>query len=283
MSNAKLAGPLPTFLIVGAQKCGTTTLHDVLSQHPEISVSHKKEINFFTLPQNYKKGLDFYRSFFSENKNTKSIGEASPGYLCYPDVHKKIYKDLGQIKIVIIIRDPIKRAYSQYWDNRRKLKEKYTEQEIIHNYLEVEFNPKSLGYFSRGVYYPDVKKYMDQFGRDNVKIIILEELIKSQKLHLQNLYRFLNVNQNKGLQKLPAPSNASKIWLNPFYNYFLRHPKATPFLPPKFRRLLLYGKKSNFKYPLPKGRSLKKLISFYGPWNNKLEEVLGMDLKYWHK
>jgi hypothetical protein len=274
---------LPNFLIVGAQKCGTTSLHDVLSQHPEVCMSTIKETNFFTLQSKLDQGLDYYKTYFEHCDAAKAIGEASPGYLCYPGVHQLIKKYLGEIKIVIILRDPIKRAYSQYWDNRRQLKEHLSEQEIIHQHLDTDYHPTKKGYFSRGVFFKDVSNYINSFGRHKVKVIIFEELLKNQNKGLRSLYEFLGIDVDQGLQKLPKPSNAAKIYNNPLYKLALKHPEIQKYMPQKFRRLLCFGRKIDFKYALPENENLQELIDFYGPWNRKLEDLLGIKLTYWHK
>jgi len=274
-------GILPNFLIVGAQKCGTTSLHDILSRHPQVQMSEIKEVNFFINPHKYDRGLDYYSTFFNQKENAIAIGESSPGYLCYPEVYNKIKEDLGNIKIVILLRDPIKRAFSQYWDNRRQLNEPLTEVEIIDNYLESEYNPKRKGYFSRGVYYPQVRNYIESFGADYVHVILLEELIKHQQAELHKLYRFLGLDKDKGYQKLPKPSNSSLVWDNPLYKYMLRNPKQNKFLPSKLRRLFFFGRKKRFQYDLPNAPELERLKAFYKPWNQKLEEEFGLDIQTW--
>ena len=196
-------------------------------------------------------------------------------------VHKLIHQDIGNIKIVIILRDPIKRAFSQYWDNRRQLKETMSESEIIDNYLEEVYSPKSRGYFSRGVYYSDVKKYVELFGKKNVHIIIFENLIKNQTTELQQLYNFLGIDKDKGFQKLPKPSNSAMVWKNPFYTYFLNNSSKTKYIPVKARRLFFFGKQEKFKYDLPKQSQIDKLKEFYKPWNKKLEQLTSINLDAW--
>ena len=274
---------LPNFLIVGAQKSGTTSLHDILDAHPQTLMSTPKEVNFFTYDYKVEKGLEYYSTFFQKKNSTEpiAIGESSPGYICYPDIHKKIHQHLGKIKIVIILRNPIKRAFSQYWDNRRQLKEVLTEEEIIANYLEVDYKPGRKGYFSRGVYYNDVKKYMDLFGRENVHIIIFEQLLKHQKEELHRLYSFLGLDVDKGLQELPKPSNSSYIFDNRLYCYFFNNPKQTKFILKKFRRLLFFGKKVDYTYKLLNTKHLEILKTFYAQWNKKLENLIDLEIPEW--
>ena len=74
---------LPNFLIVGAQKCGTTSLHDILSEHPQANMSNLKEINFFYSEDKYAKGLEHYKSYFKKlDSKHRVTGESSSGYIC---------------------------------------------------------------------------------------------------------------------------------------------------------------------------------------------------------
>jgi hypothetical protein len=273
---------LPNFLVVGAQKCGSTSLHDILSEHPQTNMSKEKEINFFIYENRYNKGLEYYSSFFDQPySNTRVTGESSPGYICAPGVHKLIHQNLGDIKIVIILRDPIKRAFSQYWHNRRDFNEYMTESEIVENYLETDYSPTRKGYFSRGIYYRDVKKYIELFGENNVHIIILERLIKNQTSGLHGLYDFLGIDKDKGYQTLPKTSNPNAVWNNPFYNYLFNHHSITKYLPLKARGLFFFGKRDKFKYDLPAQPIIDKLKEFYKPWNKKLEQLISINLDVW--
>src|SRR5438067_13911883 len=78
------ANGLPTFLIIGAQKCGTTSLHRYLSAHPQVFMSKTKELDFFVEEKMLGRGLDWYRSHFAGADDTVAIGEASPSYTCFP-------------------------------------------------------------------------------------------------------------------------------------------------------------------------------------------------------
>ena len=106
---------LPNLIIIGAMKCGTTSLHYYLSQHPEIYMSKLKELWFFLEENNWSKGLDWYKSHFKTNARIR--GEASPGYTMYPSrqgIPKKMHTILPNAKIIYIIRDPIARFESEY-------------------------------------------------------------------------------------------------------------------------------------------------------------------------
>lgn len=114
---------LPEFIIIGAQKAGTTSLYNYLIEHPSIFPAFKKEVLYFDV--NYRKGIHWYKSFFpttifkfliSKYSNRRFItGEASPYYILYPHAAKRIHSTLPKVKIIILLRNPINRSFSQYF------------------------------------------------------------------------------------------------------------------------------------------------------------------------
>ena len=274
---------LPSFIIVGAQKCGTTTLYDILKMHPEVNMSRIKEINYFTSEDKMKKGLKHYSSYFKKPKvNHKITGEASPGYMNNLEIPEMIKNNIGEIKIVMILRDPIKRAFSQYWDNRRHLSEILNESEIVAKYLTDEYNSKSRGYFSRGVYSKYIEEYLKYFKRSNIHIMIFEELIDNPNKELKKLYNFLTIDDSDKFLNLNKFSNSSMIWDNRFYKFLLQNPKYNKYINKHFRRFFFFGKKCKYKYPLPSDINLKILQEFYKPWNLKLELLLEKKITDWN-
>lgn len=273
---------LPNLLVVGAQKSGTTTLHDMLSRHPEVSMSTKKEINYFT--NHYKKGLEYYRSFFNVSQDEYLItGESSPGYMCYPGVARKIKETLGDIKIVMVLRNPVQRSLSQYWDNRRHLKEHLLFSEVIEKYLHEEYEPGVRGYFSRGVYMKYINEYLDYFDKKNLHIIIFEELLTNTKKTLSELYNFLEISVEDNLLHLDIASNTSRIWDNTLYRYLLNNPSWNRLIPKHARRFIFFGKRIPYKYQTPTQEEVERLNLFYKGWNRQLSDFLQKDLSYWNE
>jgi len=109
---------LPNFIIIGAQKCGTTSLHHYLDQHDEIVMSKVKELNFFNEELNWSKGLKWYEAHFQGEG--KMRGEASPHYTNYPmspGVAKRMKEIVPDAKIIYLVRDPVERLISAYLDD----------------------------------------------------------------------------------------------------------------------------------------------------------------------
>ena len=107
-------------MIVGAQKAGTTALYEYLSKHPQIQSTKEKELHYFNCEARYKLGIKFYRSLFQLGTNSKLTFDASPGYLNNANAPKRIYAHNPNVKIIILLRDPVERAYSA-WNMYRKM------------------------------------------------------------------------------------------------------------------------------------------------------------------
>ncbi|MBA3731354.1 MAG: sulfotransferase domain-containing protein, partial [Gammaproteobacteria bacterium] len=106
---------LPNFLIIGASRCGTTWMANNIKSHPDVFMPPKKELHFFDA--SFDKGWDYYASFFPDKKcaRYRAIGEATPAYLYMPQVARLIKSRLPDVKMIVSLRNPIDRAYSQYW------------------------------------------------------------------------------------------------------------------------------------------------------------------------
>lgn len=190
--------------LVGAAKCGTTSFHSYMAQHPNICMSKVKEVNYFTHEEIIKDRLYYrgntlisdpkvYKNQF-DSKDYKYLGESSVSYLFYPNTAQKLFEYNPNAKILIFLRNPIDRAFSHYLmdynagyinsDFKSIVNKSCTKQE----YQQV---------IQLGLYYKQVKRYIDLFGK-NVSIHILEEWIGKEYQELRAIEEFLGVpNFNK--------------------------------------------------------------------------------------
>ena len=199
----------PNFIIMGFPKCGSTALHYYLDAHPEIYMPNQKELHYFTQPYISKlnqgkgdiaakegqiKSIQEYFNLFKGVKGEKAIGETSPSYINYPDSFKTINKHLSNPKVIILLRDPIKRAYSNYLHLLREQRETKTfsealeleqkrKQEIYSDFWYYKFN---------SFYYDKIIKAKTSFT--DVLILTQEELNKNTKKTIARVYKFLEVN-----------------------------------------------------------------------------------------
>lgn len=172
------------FFIVGAQKAGTTTIHDALYQHQDVCLPAIKETHFFSQSNNYALGEKWYAEQFKKNRNAKVWGEVNPEYMFYPKAPNRISKSISPSVIVIIIREPISRAYSHYLMSVRRGVENMTFRDAMSaensraNLEDVEY----MSYFSykqRGMYSEQIKRLKDKFRNSKFIYIKFESLMCS--------------------------------------------------------------------------------------------------------
>ena len=272
---------LPNFLIIGSQKAGTTSLYRILKEHPQIFMADRKEINFFFKDDEYARGVDTYSQHFSDCANQLACGEASPGYICHPEAPARIHAILPEAKLILTVRDPIKRAVSQYWDNRRHLNEFHTFAEVVDFYLNDEYHPDKIGYFSRGVYMRYIKNYLEYFPRENLLVLPFEKMVSDPESFYKEIFAFLGVDGDFMCEDFEEVFNPTEVWMNPFYQLLIRKPRYQKNIPVKLRRLFYWGKKMRFSAPPIDEESRKRLEDFYRPWNAELREFLGKELVGW--
>jgi len=198
---------LPDFLIIGAQKGGTSSLFYYLSQHSEFELSAQKEIHYFN--SNYYKGIYWYRSFFPYRTSGKLTGEASPCYLFHPRVPARVKRDLPGVKLIVLLRDPILRAYSHYQMIRKWGFETLPsfdaaiEAEAARMVPELEkidrrpfyksFVFENYSYTSRSRYAEQIRRWRSHFSRERFLFIQSESFFTHPQRELERVYRFLGV------------------------------------------------------------------------------------------
>ncbi|WP_353686678.1 sulfotransferase [Thermodesulfovibrio sp. 3462-1] len=214
ISNTKImkTNKIPNFFIVGAQKAGTTSLYEYLKEHPEIYMSPVKEPHYFAKDLDYEnmrrdmkrttifiRTLEEYLELFNGVKNEKAIGEASPSYLYSKVAAYEIKKFNPDAKVIMILRDPVERAYSHYLMNLRD--GLTSEKDFIKEVLSDLKKPKkgwgiSHLYIELGLYYEQVKRYLDTFPKDNVKILLYEDFKLNTYEVIKDIFSFLGVENN---------------------------------------------------------------------------------------
>jgi hypothetical protein len=199
----------PNFLILGEAKCGTTSLFNYLVQHPQILPTFKKEVHFFDL--NYHKGNLWYRAHFPtwfSMVGNKITGESSPYYLLHPLAPERVYNSMPEAKLIVMIRDPVKRAYSHYQHQVRSGLEHLTfedaiEQEpkrlddykrkIKRKTLSNSLSFQRYSYLERGKYIDQLKNWLNWFDFSKMKIIKSEEFFDYPDKKLNEVFDFLGV------------------------------------------------------------------------------------------
>lgn len=215
---------MPDFIIIGAMRGGTTSLYSYLTDHPNIGPAYMKEVHFFDVY--YSKGLHWYRAQFPSSvqkyyaervqKQPFITGEASPYYLFHPHAPKRIAKNLPQVKLVVLLRNPVSRAYSHYYHELSGCHEKMPtfeeaiacEEERIGKEGELlakneqynSYNHRHFSYLARGIYVDQLKVWMNLFPREQFLILKSEDFFADPATVLKQVLEFLNV-PDFGLKK----------------------------------------------------------------------------------
>ena len=278
--------------IVGTPKAGTTSLHHYLNEYPEILMSSEKEPDYFSDKEIFQQGLYYgesridslikYNNLFSKRDKEKFLGEASVSYLFYPKVSERISVYNSESKIIIMLRNPIDRAFSHYlMDYRLGLTSKSFEEEFK--------NQESLNfqqYFLLGNYYNQVKKYLEVFDTENVHIIWYSDFKQNAEKELQKVINFIGLNSdfkvdfNKVHNSFSMPKNNmirkiySVIWLRKILTFIF---------PEKFVNLIKSILFNKGKKPKLSEDSRRVLFSYYKSDIEDLEQLLSVNLSRWKK
>lgn len=286
------------FIGIGAEKAGTTWVADCLRDHPEVYIPRKKEIFFFNefdphflevINPKYEWGIDWYKMQFSCD-NGCVVGEYSPTYLYCKKAPGRIKKYFPNVKIIVVLRDPVERAFSQYiHDTRLGLIGKIEFEEALE---------KHKNYLEKGKYSKFLERYLEIFGKHKIFITTLDEIKKDPAKVMKSLHRFLELeNVNYSSKYLHRRSNhAGKPRLGVLNSvmvnteYFLRRKGFSWILKPienlGIRDFALKVRDANSTrindYPKIRKETKMKLRKYYEKDVQKLENLVGYDLSHWY-
>jgi len=207
----------PNFFLVGAPRCGTTSLYEYLKNTNGVFMSPVKEPNFFSksiIPDNYIfapiRNEKQYLKLFSNIKDEIAIGEASTTYLQDPQAPKLIHEKVPNAKIIISLRDPVERAYSHFLYFQSFGFEKRSFHQAINDNIKGLDKTSGKDYVDAGNYSSQIQRYFNEFGSNQVKIILFNELQTNTRKTVKEILNFLNI-----LSELPKEIDTI---FNPYSN-----------------------------------------------------------------
>lgn len=298
---------LPSFICVGAQKSGTTSLHDILSQDPQLCLPKIKETKFFQLDSKYNQGIKYYKEeYFNDVKDNQIVGEIDPDYMYFNYVPKRIYATLGtDVKLIFILRNPVKRAFSHYQMSMRRGFEtlpfdeaiKIESERIKEDDSQDEFyksKTHNFSYIDRGYYSKQIKEFLTYFPAENMLYIIFEEdFIKNKASTLESIYNFLGLNMPSSLN-INLKSNESTMYKLKFLTDIVNKPNplkkiAKYIIPDKYKSTItsmvdkVNQKKVDNKGRLSKMDANKILSKYYKDEIQELEKLIQRKLDFWYE
>lgn len=262
---------LPDFLIIGGQRCGTSSLYYYLTEHPGIISSSTKETHFFD--EEFHNGTGWYRSHFPTalyknyiqrvRKQEVRTGEGTPYYILYPHTPKRVAQLRPHMKLIALLRNPVDRAYSQYWIEVKARYETWSfedairgEKERVAGELEkmlkdenyYSFSYRHFAYVDRGIYVDQLQRWREYFSEEQLLVLKSEDLYKDPAAVMKQTLDFLEVesgNLNKEYKNYRRPSKKG-----------YKHKEVQPPIDPAMRQYL---------------------VDYYKPHNQRLYDFLGVD------
>lgn len=271
-------GRLPDFLIIGAQRSGTTSLARYLATHPEMYVASQKEVHFFD--RHFSKGLDWYRLQFAEGADAGAVGEATPEYMYDPVALARLAETVPDAKLIVSLRNPVDRAYSEYWFVRGRGYESLALDEALAAEPARLTSSDPLermrhAYVDRGRYLVQLQKVCEFFPRDQVLVVVFEEWMKDPGAALRAMQRFVGVTEDF------VPSNVGRRFgrARTFRSQGLR--KLARVLPYPFGAAVSRLNARPDPYPPMDHRTRESLQEQFAADNHALAAWLGRDLSVW--
>lgn len=205
-----MPAPRPNFVLIGAAKAGTTSLHRWLGQHPDVFVPRQKELHYFAAPwlrencsgpgdartlQDIPPDWDAYLAHYAAADGRRAVGDMSPSYFAWWPSRDAIRQRLGRPNIVLLLRDPVEKAYSQYMHLVRDGRETLSFADALA--AEPERTARGFGALWRYVasvrYAEPTERFIEAFGADRVRVLFFEELVRDPAGTLRDILGFLGV------------------------------------------------------------------------------------------
>ncbi len=274
----------PNFYVVGAAKAGSTSIHEHLSRHPDVFIPTHKEARFFQPEHPHAWSLERFKALYADAKGYKAIGSVTPFYLSDPLVPARIREVCPGAKIIIVLRDPVERAYAFYFSGYL-----YSDREPAQSFREAlqRYKDKSKNgwegwdpardYVEDGLYHSHVSRYLDTFGSEQVLVLLFDDLKKDPNQFLMRIAEHIGVDPGffKGLDvsEIPNPYHVPK---SPAVSWGLRlgvH-RLLPRSVTRAMRPIFF----NMKKPPLDDESRLWLQQLYDPEITRLEKLLGRQL-----
>ncbi|MBI5154701.1 sulfotransferase [Candidatus Poribacteria bacterium] len=287
---------IPNFFIIGAPKCGTTSLYMYLRNHPQVHMSPVKEPNFFSIgldgtesrgavPRTLVRTWEEYHALFAEAGARQAIGEASPSYFSNPRTPQRLLEAAPGARLVVMLRDPAERAFSNYLHWRRLGFEKDTHflrAAGLEAWRAGHRSPRSEQYLGIGFYTQCLQPFLDRFPRERVGIFFHDDLRRDPAALTREVARFLGVDDT-WKPNVELLFNVSEEPRAPALEALHRHSGGLrdmlrPVLPLGIRRAI---RSAIYRRPRLAPADRDVLIEFYREEIRRVEELTGRDLSAW--
>jgi len=263
----------PTFIIAGSMRCGTSALNSYLREHPDVVVATTKEVHYFD--EKFHLGFEWYSRQFPGADRAVAVGEATPNYVFSAEAMGRIAKVLPSVRLIIMLRNPIDRAYSHYWHDRTRGKIDVPFAAVIER--ECAGAETETAYIDRGRYLDQLDRVFRLFPRNAVLVSTFEELAQDPESVYATMCRFIGVSDEYQPAMLGTRVNA----YTEFRSLTVR--KLGKRLPGRARQVVgrLNQKQAHVEYPPMAPETRVRLSQVFADANRGLPELVGMQFPEW--
>jgi hypothetical protein len=278
LADAPLRGALPNVITIGAMKCGTTSLHYYLDQHPQIAMSRRKELDFFST--SWEKGLDWYAEQFDAGAPVR--GESSPSYTSYPKnphVAERMHSVVPEVKLIYLVRDPLERIVSHYLHNYSTGGERRPIEDVL-------ADPSGYRYVAGSKYFMQLDKYLAFFPRTSILIVTQEELFYERAGTMRQVFEFLDVEPSfydARFERLRhrTSDRRRKTRVGTSLAAVAGGVRLPDWLSFQVQRFLPYPLSRRMQRPALRGAVRERLVAELADDANRLRELTGKELSSW--
>jgi len=276
------------FLGIGAQKCATTWLYDILSDHPQVCLSSEKEVDFFSYYYDF--GMQWYGEKFTVQAGETAIGEVSPSYFHVPGVPERVHTYHPAMRLILFLREPVQRAVSNH---KHEVRIGHLAGDDLSFEYGLENNPM---YIEQGLYATHYERWLQYFPREQILVVLFDDVSTSAAAVARQVYRFLGIDESHGSRVLGQQSNKSYV------TRFGALESAKNSIRSVVRRVGLgrvwqligksglkqaYGKLNRLPpeaiIPPAKSQTIERLRQVFRPEIVRLQSLTGIDLSNWYE
>jgi len=291
---------IPNALLIGAQKCGTTSYFDWIAQHPEVYTDQRvKDQPFFWHDAAYNRGDVFFEEFFKTDKEYDIILSGNVNDIYFESVPRRIALLDSDVKLILCVRNPIDRAYSAYlYAVQRGLEKRTFDEAVIDEYNGYEYKSFSdkiqKDYLKHGLYWEQIQRYLECFNQDQIHIVLFDDIKYNPEKCIKSTYAFLGIDSdfspelskknvtkvqkiNNGFNELVFNLSAKQPWW-----WYASKKLMSKRVRTSLRSCLLSFGKRNIERPLsPRNEIIDCMRLYYSKDVNGLSEFMGLDLRNW--
>ena len=288
---------LPTCLLIGAPRAGTTAVHHWLDSHPDVCAARPKETHFFS--SEYDRGLEHYARYFAHRRDEAAVVESTPTYLALPFVPARIASSLPAVRLVAILREPVQQVYSAWWKIHSMGADRRTfadcvEQELRDGTFDTEASEvcwletlaatrggapiQRSQYLVSGDYAGALARYDDHFSRDQLTVLLHDDLIDDPASVMAALSRVIGVDVARAPSPVPPHVNEGAGALTASAQRLVRRVPSA-----RIRHQVTRVARSLDKRPAPQlDPGLRRtLTDYFHDRNRGLSERIGHDVTHW--